>query len=107
MEKKYRVMINFKSEENLIKMIWFIKPRKKGEFLVKAVKEFLKNADEEELKDFINPIYEKDFYKLLRKFKNETNKTENTLEKKELKIEKKEVNKDNNNSSSDFESEEF
>ena len=101
MEKSYKLLMNLRADENVIKIIGFIKGRKKSEFFSKMLIEYLKDMPEEDFKEFINPIYEKEFYKIIKKLK-EDNLNE---EHKSKKINKKKItdNKDEDN----FENDEF
>jgi len=100
----HRILVNLKCDEDVIKLIGFLKGRKKGDFFTEAVNRFLENTPEEEIEKFVNPLFEKECKKILKKIKSnskgETNKEEaissTTIEKA---IPKKE--------SDDFEKDEF
>jgi len=55
--------------EDIEKLMLFLKPRKKSKFINEAIVFYLKNKKEDEIRKFVNPFFLKEFEQLLKKIK--------------------------------------
>ena len=65
---KYYININ---NITIQKVIGLVKGRKKSELVEAALISYLKNVNRNEIEKFINPIFKDDFFKFLKKLKDE------------------------------------
>lgn len=106
----YKVYVNLKSDDSIIRLIGYIKGRKRSEFFERALIYFLENANEDEILDFIMPVYEKDTLKIIKKVKSNNNKANDKQNSNQNNVKKSNVKQkveETNNNTDDFESDEF
>ena len=69
-----KMLIRIKANR-VAKLLLFVKPKEKSNFFERAAEYYLKNADEEELMQFANSSFQKDFKDIINSIKNQnTNK---------------------------------